>query len=767
MGAGESVFNIGPGSSRGPIVFSSREVFPSLVEDLMRSPRGLVFKVANFDIVTADERNFAFGLQDIRERTTGLVIDFGDGEGEQFQAIAAGVLNRPRDEFRCAPDRGGSNELCNPSDQNRCDGQPDLCEGGKIVGGFSEFDGTGEAPGIPLDFVLSDILGMRRSAPGRLLVGPNGIADSVAMGDDVQLIQPGDSAAPDDVAIAAGRNGILDTSPSSDDLNPEAPDGIFAGPNGIVESFVAGDDVQLVPIGTRGVPEDEVVISAGADGVLDTPVQGDDVADVVTGYEVSRTCSADTPFAIIAGPNEVTDTLATDGICVLAFAPGVVGAECVVDEDCGVDTTRTVCSGGPSNLDGVECFDQGDCGGGQCANAVGLCSADDQVVPFGAFATSPDGVVVGPGTVDFVASVPGGDDILVGPGMPCSSDADCSTVEVPPLSLTSGFTGSGTCTGGEAIVRVRQRRNGQFRRFWALLLPDSVQFQTDYSRIKLKPGDLIGLKFIQDIDRDGLDTEIEFINGSSDFKRDTDDDTLDDFSEIRIGWEVGVVGQPLRRVFPDPRVADSDRDGLTDREEQDLRFLHCECAAEDSQGIPTAGHAPRGAIGFQTTPCNDDSQCGGFECRDTVNCGANVPLVDGLECPPCPTDVTLMRTDPRRVDTDDDGIDDFREVFGVLTGEGIVDLAGSRAILAGQDLIADSLACPSNYCASDPSQHCQTDGDCELRQCIKPEPCWDIQVVEPGGRCFESPNGRGCPWAVRRGPGELHLGLRRWTGSER
>jgi len=34
----------------------------------MRAPRGLVFTVANFDQSTEDDRNFAFGLQQVRER---------------------------------------------------------------------------------------------------------------------------------------------------------------------------------------------------------------------------------------------------------------------------------------------------------------------------------------------------------------------------------------------------------------------------------------------------------------------------------------------------------------------------------------------------------------------------------------------------------------------------------------------------------------------------------------------------------------------------
>ena len=63
---------------RGPFVFTSRDVFPSLVEDLLRNPRGLVFEVANFDVTDERGRNLAFTSQVVNDRTAGVVIDFGD-----------------------------------------------------------------------------------------------------------------------------------------------------------------------------------------------------------------------------------------------------------------------------------------------------------------------------------------------------------------------------------------------------------------------------------------------------------------------------------------------------------------------------------------------------------------------------------------------------------------------------------------------------------------------------------------------------------------
>ena len=70
---------------RGPFRFSAENPFPSMIEDLMRSPRGLLFKVANFDILDEFGRNFAFTSQAINDRTAGIVIDYGDGTVDRFR----------------------------------------------------------------------------------------------------------------------------------------------------------------------------------------------------------------------------------------------------------------------------------------------------------------------------------------------------------------------------------------------------------------------------------------------------------------------------------------------------------------------------------------------------------------------------------------------------------------------------------------------------------------------------------------------------------
>lgn len=205
-----AAFNIGPFTpERGPILFSSQDVFPNLVEELMKQPEGLIFKVANFDMTDEFGRVFSFANQVARDRTAGIIVDTGDGEPIQYLVATA-----------LQPDPGGFGP--SPAD----DAFPH-------VGGFNS---NGSPLGIPLDFALQDTLGLSK--------------------------------------------------------NSTVQDGIVAGPNRRAESIAQGDDVQLIPPYTTGVGVGSVVISAGQNGILETPSLGDDEAEVTTGYETSPTCDA-------------------------------------------------------------------------------------------------------------------------------------------------------------------------------------------------------------------------------------------------------------------------------------------------------------------------------------------------------------------------------------------------------------------------------------------------------------------------------------------
>lgn len=88
------VYNLGPlDGERGPIIFESVNVFPNLVETLMREPTGLVFKIVNYDILDEFGRNFAFSSQDVVERTAGIEIDFGGGVVETYRVATASTFD--------------------------------------------------------------------------------------------------------------------------------------------------------------------------------------------------------------------------------------------------------------------------------------------------------------------------------------------------------------------------------------------------------------------------------------------------------------------------------------------------------------------------------------------------------------------------------------------------------------------------------------------------------------------------------------------------
>ncbi|MEX2535084.1 MAG: hypothetical protein WD273_05730 [Trueperaceae bacterium] len=116
-------YNLGPFvPDIGPLVFANRSVFPKTLEELMRSPRGLVFKVANYDIEDEEGRNFAFSSLDTYNHTAGLTIDYGDGSVDRHR-IAANVT-------RLAPfaDTNGDGRidlLCDLPEGDSCDNDGD------------------------------------------------------------------------------------------------------------------------------------------------------------------------------------------------------------------------------------------------------------------------------------------------------------------------------------------------------------------------------------------------------------------------------------------------------------------------------------------------------------------------------------------------------------------------------------------------------------------------------------------------------------------
>jgi hypothetical protein len=91
----EAVYNVGPLVPEiGPLVFQNTDVFPNLVEELMKDPRGLVVKAANYNITDELGRNFAFTSQEVTERTATITIDYGNGSSETHRIATAGKFDR-------------------------------------------------------------------------------------------------------------------------------------------------------------------------------------------------------------------------------------------------------------------------------------------------------------------------------------------------------------------------------------------------------------------------------------------------------------------------------------------------------------------------------------------------------------------------------------------------------------------------------------------------------------------------------------------------
>lgn len=124
-------FSLGPLiPARGPIEFKEDTIYPSVVESLMENPRGVIFKIANYEIQDEDGRQYAFTSQEVAEKTAPLIFDFGgidlDGDG----------LSDNPERYRVAVNYG-------------FDVTPDK----RVI-----FDAEGKMPGVSFSDVLNSVL---------------------------------------------------------------------------------------------------------------------------------------------------------------------------------------------------------------------------------------------------------------------------------------------------------------------------------------------------------------------------------------------------------------------------------------------------------------------------------------------------------------------------------------------------------------------------------------------------------------------------------
>ena len=607
-----TVLNLGPFvAERGPIILGTQEVFPNLVEDLLRAPRGPVIIPSNFDVTDEFGRNFAFASQETNDRTATIVIDFGDGTSAEYNVATAGAID----------DKGF------------------VGEAGGFVGGFNT---EGKVVGIPLDYALQDILGFPK------------------------------------------------------ETDPPVFDSVIAGPNGIVETVAAGDDIQVFTTATQGLSDISVIIRAGDNGVLDTvSLNGDDQFAVAEGYAVSPTCNEYTKQRIVEpvdGEGDLMVNSIPDGddeyATGLALTCGEGGAACTTDDDCDDDA--------PCEAGETDCRNS--------CNAIGEpVSAGDEIIVAG-----PNGII---------DSVAAGDDVFRGPneicnadsdcptrtgdatcvggvnkGVACTSDDDCKTV----ASCFGGFCDEGSenvndacksdddcipivgmcpvggvaaCDGREVLRRFRSSTTGQRNRAWLVYSDDEIPFGTNFGDIILKPQMNIFLAFEQDVDRDGLFARHEFNFGSSDRSKDTDSDMIFDAAEVRDGWVVDVAGMDPYRAFPDPRTADSDGDGVSDQQEM-ICGTDPRKRDTDDDGVLDFDELNDDAGGF-AAECTEAAQFPPTH-LDPLNPDSDGDLLlDGIEPFLCDEmDVCADPLDPNDaaqfLDTDEDGLPD--NVEGVNGG---------------------------------------------------------------------------------------------------
>lgn len=309
------VINVGPfDSSKGPFVFANNEVFPAVIETLMRDPKSLVFKVVNYDIEDEYARNFAFSSQLVHDRTAGISFDFGELGNENYQVATNGVLNNKA-----------------------------------YLGGF---DDTGKNKGLPLGYLLESVLGLTKHDTSADYIdgGQDGVLNSTVAGDDILV----------DGRITTGADGVLNSTLALNDLklNDAVHTGIIAGINKTVDTYAQGDDVQLLPFGTTGVAPRTLVIDPGANGILDSIQSDGDEQEFVSGYELKKTCSVASLIATKVGQYCTVDSndCSCDGpsglVRVNTFRNGDYGANWFVriegDMPTSVDFDKIVIKAGQS-----------------------------------------------------------------------------------------------------------------------------------------------------------------------------------------------------------------------------------------------------------------------------------------------------------------------------------------------------------------------------------------------------------------------------------
>lgn len=633
--------NLGPlglVSERGPFVFEAVQVFPQQVEDLMKNPRGLIVKLANFDITDELGRNFAFTSQTVFDRTAGLSIDYGDGRLETFR-----------------------------------------------IATNSTFDEFGESRGITMAFALQDIL--RLKTGDAIRDGGNMTCESTAANDDIQVVPVGNAVPADGIVVRAGPDGVLDTTPGGDDATGGTgyettfvdrdvngvvtPVQILTRVKDVKSGFA--DDPQTPPPGdltARVLDEtrtfwvvfsdgaltdnalnfDEIVIKSG-DQFAMTFVQDKD-ADQVYAQEEFMYGSSDRNPNTDGCPNDDLSTPQYDGTCMdrtfdlltdyeeikegwVVQVEGRTSRRVYSDpvqpdsdgdmlldheeRDCGLDARqRDTDEDGLTDYEELTGYNINQQNGllvftvpfyeGQVILDGGNGIAETTVDANDVAATGTlvkGGIVVFPGTDGVIDSTPGGDDFI-------GADHPVIMGCIPPGQTGEGYGSNplNADTDGDGIT-------------------DGAEFN-----LRINPNNPFDGARFRDADQDGVPDFFEtngfetVVNGSmvtytSDpFDPDSDDDRLPDLLEHKLGTN--------------PQNVDTDGDGLSDFDEFD---------------------GPDTCV-TSAVPCgNFAAGWGEFvsECQDADNCEFTLLVLDDFGS-------RRLGTNPKHRDTDGDTLEDDFEL---------------------------------------------------------------------------------------------------------
>jgi hypothetical protein len=515
------VVNLGPLTiERGPFVFKSREVFPSLVEDLMKNPRGLMFRVANLDIEDEAGRNFAFASQEINDRTAGITVDNGAGRVDRYRVATA-----------------------------------------------STFDDDGKAVGITMRTALQDIIGLSKNPEfDAITSGADGCGQTIAAGDDVQLFTPVcyEIIRRDDVIVTAGLNGIIDSEPRGDDffdvmgVCTDDPSSVCSehpahrvicpnqldckdivnevirdGGDGCAHTSPFRDDQAAVLLDNAGNIErvqqsdcepggdNGELILAGPNGVLDSQPMGDDEASTLGGYatEVFSQCDVNSPGVRVGAACE------TDADC---QSPSFPDAMCRRTEGMvrlgGVGNQSTFrCAGdSPPGAIGALCGasaefelpeDAEECGGGTCTEVVDRLWLIQIKGDFDHGADFDD-LVLQAGDAYFLTYIQDKD----ADGLTAREEFLYGSSDVPPRGENSDGCFRAQCGPCDAFDSLSDF--DEVRRGWEVKVEGRPTYRT------------YGDPVVPDADGDGLFDDQEMRFGTDALVRDTDQDGISDFDEV-------------------------------------------------------------------------------------------------------------------------------------------------------------------------------------------------------------------------------------------